>query len=170
MERAPLFYGETLRGLLSLLMKLLLKKGNNAMMRLGKFGTAAVLSLVLSLALFTTGVFAQATSQQVEHNRQISISAHAATAQHALRNTASMLLSGSLQGQKGASNNCGQGGCHQAHDTAHCASDRECHTVQVCHWTHAGRVCRGERICRFRLLCRRCADHGVLHPWDAKHQ
>jgi hypothetical protein len=145
-----------------------IEEGKNAMMKLGKCSTLAVLGLVFSLTLLSTGAFAQSARQQVEHSRQISVSAHAATAQNILRDTASMILNSSLQGTKSATNSCGHGGCAHTHLNTRCAAERECHTVQVCHWAHGGRICRGEHICRFRSLCRRCFDHNWNTPWNGK--
>src|SRR5579859_4080598 len=150
------------------------------MMRLSKFSTAVVLGLVLGLAIFTTGAFAQGGNQRVEHGN-ISISAHKAVVNSVLQSVASNVLGSAVQRPNDANWNCGNWGwgnncggfnrcggwnqCFRPRATFRCASQRECRTVQECRWTRWGRVCRGYKICRFRSICRRCFDNGWNGGW-----
>lgn len=155
------------------------------MMRLGKFSTAAALGLIISLALFTTSVFAQSASQSVDRGN-ISVSAHAAVENTAAQGTARVLLGKALLRPNGVRNNCGNWGwgngcdgcsswhnCFNTHEIFRCASEKICKSVKICHWSRWGRVCRGEHICRMRSICRRCFEHfgdgrGRFSSWAVK--
>ncbi|HEY0753221.1 MAG TPA: hypothetical protein VGD98_04610 [Ktedonobacteraceae bacterium] len=144
------------------------------MIRLGKFSAITVLSLALSLALFTTSVFAQSASQSIDHGN-ISVSAHAAVLKTAVQGAAKALLENALIRPSGANDDCGNWGwgdgcrgfggcgdddCFRSGPTSHCTSERECRTVKTCRWTHGVRVCRGQHVCRFRSASRRGCGGG----------
>lgn len=163
------------------------------MMRLSKFGTATVLGLVLGLAIFTTGVFAQGASQSIDHNN-ISVSAHAAVVNSVMQSTARGILAGAIQRPSGARDDCGNWGwgngcggfgggnrfggcggwnnCFRPRPVFRCSFMRECRTIQVCRWTSWGRVCQGRHICRERSIFRRGFDFngwgGGVGPWGVK--
>jgi hypothetical protein len=144
------------------------------MMRLGKLSTAVVLGLVVGLALFTTGVFAQDVGQQVERGN-ISVSAHVAVVNSVMQGATGALLGSAVQRPNDAKTNCGNWGwgnncggfnrcggwnnCFRPRPSFRCSSERECRTVQVCHSSRWGRVCRGIKTCRFRSICRRCFNN-----------
>lgn len=161
------------------------------MLRLGKYSAIAVLSLAISLALFTTSVFAQGASQSIDHGN-ISVSTHAAVGNTVALGTARVLLGSALMRPNGVRGNCGNwgwgdgcgsfdgchgsvgcGGCNNCFHpiaTFRCSSEKICSTVEVCHWSRWGRVCRGEHRCRSRSICRRCFNHdgGGIAPWGVK--
>ena len=169
------------RALLLLLIELLLVyEGKHAMIRSGKFCAALVLSLVLSLALLTTGAFAQDTNQSIGRGN-ISVSAHVAVVTSIMHGATSAVLGNTIQRPDGVRGNCrnwGWGnGCHgfngcqgwnncwRPRPSFRCTSQRECRSIQVCHWTRWGRVCQGVKTCRFRSICRRCFNNGWNGGW-----
>ena len=150
------------------------------MIKLSKLGIAVVFSLLLGLALFTTGAFAQGADQKIDHGH-IRVSARVAVVN--ARSVQRPYGWGGGWGGEGWGGRCGWGGCNggfagfrQAfHETVHCTSMRECRSVVECRWSHWGRACRSIRICRRINVCHRCRTRvgwgggGWDNNWAIKH-
>lgn len=131
------------------------------MSKLSKPGVAVVFSLLLGLALFTTGAFAQSADQKIDRG-QIRVSARAAVV-NARGVRRPYGWGGGWDGGDGWGGRCGWGRCNggfglrQAfRETVRCASQRVCRSVLECRWSRWGRVCRSIRICKRISVCRLC--------------
>lgn len=131
------------------------------MIKLKKLGAAAVFSLLLSMAIFATGAFAQSAQQNGAHSK-ISVSARAAVINTVARGVAAKTLHAyGWGGGDDWDGGCGWDGCHDgfsgfAHPITRCTSTRVCQSIRVCHWSAFGRICRSERICRSIRRCELC--------------
>jgi hypothetical protein len=154
------------------------------MIKLGKPGLAAVISLLLSLVLFATGAFAQSADQKIDRGR-IHVSARTAVLSARGLQHPSGWGEGSGDGGDGWGGGCGWGGncgddgfaMHQAfHESVRCTAMHECRSVRECEtgpW--GGHGCRSVRICRRISVCHRChtrdgwAGNGWANSWAARH-
>ena len=132
------------------------------MIKLSKLGVAVVFSLLLGLALFTTGAFAQSADQKIDRGN-IRASARAVVV-----NTRGVRRPyGWGDGWDGD----GWGGRFDGlrvafRETVRCTSMRECRSVQECRWSRWGRACRSIRICRKVSVCHRCRTRVGWGDWD----
>ncbi len=150
------------------------------MIKLSKLGVAVVFSLLLSLALFTTGGFAQSADQKIDRGN-IRASARAVVVN--TRGVRRPYGWGDGWDGDGWGGRCGWGGCNGGfdglrvafHETVRCTSVRECRSVLECRWSRWGRVCRSIRICRRVSVCHRCRTRvgwgggGWDNSWAVKH-
>ena len=139
------------------------------MIKLSKLSVAVVFSLLLGLALFTTGAFAQSADQKIDRGH-IRASARAVVV-----NTRGIQRPhGWGDGWEGDGG--GFDGLRVAfHETVRCTSMRECRSVVECRWSRWGRACRSIRLCRKASVCHRCRtrvgwrEAGWDNGWVVKH-
>lgn len=151
------------------------------MITLRKPGIAAVVSVLLSLVLFTTGAFAQGADQKIDHGH-IHASARAGVLHTRGVQRSYGWGEGWGDGGDGWGNGCSGGDCNgglaggqEFHETVRCTAMRECRSVQECHVGPWGRGCRSVHICRKVNVCHRCRTrsgwigNGWENSWAARH-